>query len=162
MEPLVQHLSTKSHNPASIGQISIDGRNFEVPAEQAELMRTVETAFQNCGARDGGFFAAPYYPGLYAFLNTRAPTWDTYFLWPRGELTQEKEIESLQRNHTALLLINYEFAINGRESLKFSATNPQLLAYITSHYERSEANLSGGFDLFYDSAQCNNLVRANP
>jgi hypothetical protein len=154
MEPRVQHLRVKDQDPMSVEQILIDGRNFEVPAEQAELMRTVGIAFQNCGARYGGFFAAPYYPGLYAFLNTRAPTWDTYFLWPRGELTQEKEMESLQRNHTALLLINYEFAINGRESLKFGATNPQLLAYITSHYERSKTNLPGGFDLFYDSAQC--------
>lgn len=162
MEPLVQHIRVKAHDPMSVEQTLINGRNFEVPAEQAELMRTVQTAFQNCGARDGGFFAAPYYPGLYAFLNTRAPTWDTYFLWPRSESTQQSEVASLQRNDTALFVINSEFAMNGRDSLRFITTNPQLLAYITSHYQHSDTNLPTGFRLFYDPAQCKNLTRANP
>ncbi|HZQ20855.1 MAG TPA: hypothetical protein VFA90_19355 [Terriglobales bacterium] len=162
MEPLVQHLRTKAHDPTSIEQIPIAGRKFEVPTEQADLMRTVATAFQGCGARDGGFFAAPYYPGFYAFLNTRAPTWDTYLLWPRNQRTQQNEIESLQRNRTAVFLINNTFAMNGRNTLQLSATNPQLLAYITTQYRASAAKLLAGFDLFYDPAQCKNLVRANP
>jgi hypothetical protein len=161
MEPLVQHLRTEALAPGMVEQIAIDGRNFEVPSEQAYLMRTVQNAFRNCGARDGRFFAAPYYPGLYAFLNTRSPLWDTYFLWPRSESTQQNEIQSLQQNRTALFLINYAFAMNGREGLKLDATNSALLAYITAYYQRSTINLPVGFDLFYDSTQCKNFVQAN-
>ncbi|HKW16397.1 MAG TPA: hypothetical protein VJO35_02695 [Terriglobales bacterium] len=162
MEPLVEHLRTKAHAPSTVTLIAIAGRKFEVPREQADLMTTVATSLENCGARDGSFFAAPYYPGLYAFLGTRAPTWDTYFLWPRSNSTQQREIDSLRRNHTALFLLNREFAMNGRDGLKVNSTNPVLLAYITAQYERSAANLSEGFELYYDPAQCKNFFRANP
>ncbi|MBO0912421.1 MAG: hypothetical protein J2P13_11565 [Acidobacteria bacterium] len=147
VEPAVAHLRTQAHSPKAADKIRIDGRFFEVPGEQAEIMRTVEAAFKNCGAGDGGFFTAPYYPGLYAFLNTRSPVWDTYFLWPRSEPVQQAAIEALKRNRTALLLINREFAINGRESLKFRRTNPKLAAYVVTHFKRSRENLPGGFEL---------------
>lgn len=159
MEPLVQHLRTEAHAPASVTQISINGRRFEVPAEQAETMNTVATAFSDCNPHDGGFFVAPFYPGLYAFLNTRAPTWDTYFLWPRSDQIQQTEIEELQRNHTSLILLNPEFALNGRESLELASTNPRLVAYIRANYRRSTAQLPEGFELYYSPQYCAELAR---
>ncbi len=157
MEPLVQHLRTKRRAPMSLARIRIDGKVFKVPAAQARLMNTVETAFRDCGPRDGAFMAAPYYPGLYAFLNTRAPLWDTYFLWPRSDQDQQIFIESLERDRTALILLNSESAINGRENLELVRTNPKLVAYITRHYVRSKINLPDGFELYYSPQQCRNF-----
>jgi hypothetical protein len=162
MEPAISHLRTKAHSPQSVDRIGIDGRFFEVPRAQAEIMRTVESAFKDCQAGDGGFFTAPYYPGLYAFLNVRSPVWDTYFLWPRSERVQESEIEALERNRTALVLLNREFAINGRESLKLSATNPKLAGYVMTHFKRSSENLPQGFELYFDPRQCSHLHPVNP
>jgi hypothetical protein len=154
MEPLVQHLRSKARAPASLQQISISGKTFEVPAEQAEIMNKVATAFRNCGLHDGGFLAAPYYPGLYAFLNTRAPLWDTYFLWPRNQQAQQEDIDALQRNRTAVILLNSQFALNGRESLELTQTNPILVAYIETHYQRSAIKLPDGFELYFSPQQC--------
>jgi hypothetical protein len=154
MEPLIQHLRSKAHAPESVQQISIHGKTFEVPAEQAEIMNTVATAFRNCGLHDGGFLAAPYYPGLFAFLNTRAPLWDTYFLWPRSQQAQQEDIDALQRNRTALILLNSQFALNGRESLKLIQTNPKLVGYIETHYQRSDIKLPDGFELYFTPQQC--------
>jgi hypothetical protein len=159
MESLVQHLRAEAHAPASVTQINISGRQFEVPAEQAEVMNTVATAFRDCNPHDGGFFAAPFYPGLYAFLNIQAPTWDTYFLWPRSDGIQQAEIEALQRNHTSLILLNPEFALNGRESLEFVRTNPKLVAYIRANYRRSTAQLPEGFELYYLPQYCADITR---
>jgi hypothetical protein len=154
MEPLVQNLRTKTQIPESVRQISIHGKTFEVPAEQAEVMNTVATAFHDCGLHDGEFLAAPYYPGLYAFLNTRAPLWDTYFLWPRSEEAQQEDIDALQRNRTALILLNPQFALNGRESLELIQTNPKLVGYIETHYQRSDIKLPDGFELYFSPQQC--------
>jgi hypothetical protein len=88
--------------------------------------------------------------------------WDTYFLWPRSEQIQQAEIESLERNRTALVLLNREFAINGRESLKLSATNPKLAEYVVAHFERSNENLPRGFELYFDPRQCSHFNPANP
>jgi hypothetical protein len=161
MEPLVQHLRTHGRAPASLQQISLGGKTFEVPAAQAELMKTVATAFKNCGPHDGGFFAAPYYPGLYAFLNTRAPAWDTYFLWPRSDEIQQKEISDMQRYNTALVLLNAESAINGRESLELVRTNPELVEYVEKHYQHSNLKLPGDFKLYYSPRECHSSPDEN-
>ncbi|MGH9515863.1 MAG: hypothetical protein ACRD3P_09335 [Terriglobales bacterium] len=153
MEPLVQHLRHQADDPASEQQININGKRFEVPAEQAEIMNAVAAAFRDCGQHDGGFLAAPFYPGLYAFLHTRAPTWDTYFLWPRSDQLQQAEIEALQRNRTSLILLNPQFALNGRERLELVKTNPKLVEYSKSAYQRSALRLPDGFELYY-SPQC--------
>jgi hypothetical protein len=158
MEPLVQHLRAKVDNPASRQRINIDGKQFEVPSEQTEIMSTVAAAFHDCGEHDGGFLAAPFYPGLYAFLHARAPTWDTYFLWPRSDQLQQTEIEELRKNRTSLILLNPQFALNGRESLELVKTNPRLVEYIQSTYQRSAVVLPQGFELYYSPQYCANVT----
>jgi hypothetical protein len=158
MEPVVQHFRSQADDPASQRQIEIDGKRFEVPAEQAEIMQAVAAAFRDCNPHDGGLLAAPYYPGLYAFLHTRAPTWDTYYLWPRSDQLQQAEIEALQRNRTALILLNPRFALNGRESLELVRTNPKLVEYIQSAYQRSAAQLREGFELYYSPQYCADMT----
>ncbi|MCU1272017.1 MAG: hypothetical protein JWN74_3311 [Acidobacteriaceae bacterium] len=162
MEPLVQHLRTRHYAPASVEQIRIDGRLFEVDAAQAELMKTVETAFRQCGPGDGKFMEAPYYPGLYAFLNTRAPFWDTYYLWPRSDQVQQAHIDALQQSRTALILLNPESAMNGRESLELVRTNPRLVEYIAAHYQRADAKLPERFELLYSPQECRTAALTNP
>jgi len=156
MEPLVQHLRTRAHDPSSVEQIRIDGKIFEVAADQAEIMRTVATAFRDCGPHDGGFLAAPYYPGLYAFLNTRAPSWDTYYLWPRSDQIQQEDIDALRHDRTALILLNPETALNARESLELVRTNPNLVGYIEAHYQRSDVKLPEGSELYFSPLECRN------
>jgi hypothetical protein len=155
MEPLVQHLRTEAHNPGSIQQIEIDGKSFEVPRDQADVMTAVSAAFQRCGPANGRFFAAPYYPGLYAFLHTRAPVWETYLIWPRSDELQQQEISSVQRNNTALFLLNRSVTIDGQPALRLPDTNPKLVSYILTHYQPSTVKLPGTFELYYSPQQCN-------
>jgi hypothetical protein len=147
MEPLLQHLRAKANAPQSVDRIKIDRRDFEVPAQQAQVMRAVEAAFHTCGAADGSFLEAPYYPGLYAFLKTRAPSWDVYYLWPRSDDVQKKEIEALSENRTALVLLNRDASFDGEEWLKIVDTNPELVGYISANYERTRTILPQGFEL---------------
>jgi len=159
MEPLVQHFRAQGWTPGSVQQIGIDGRSFEIPTEQAQIMHAVAAAFLDCNPHNGSFLAAPYYPGLYAFLHTRAPFWDTYYLWPRTDQLQQTEIEALQRNHTSLILLNPRFALNGRESLELVKTNPKLVEYIQSHYQRSSTPLPEGFELYYSKQDCPSITQ---
>jgi hypothetical protein len=162
MEPLVQHLKTKRYAPESVEQIRIDGRLFEVDVQQAEVMKTAERWFRQCGPGDGKLMVAPYYPGLYAFLNTRAPFWDTYYLWPRSDQVQQAHINALQQNRTALILLNPEAAMNGRETLEFVRTYPRLVEYIASQYQRADTKLPDGFELFYSPQECRTRPVPNP
>jgi len=147
MQPLVQHFRTKAHFPETLATLPLDGKIFEVPAPQAQIMRTVEAAFRSCGAADGSFLEAPFYPGLYAFLKTRAPSWDVYYLWPRSADVQEREIDALVRNRTSLVLINKNASFDGQDWLKIGATNPKLVEYISTNYQRTDTKLPRGFEL---------------
>ena len=154
MEPLAQHLRAKANAPQSVDGIKIDGRDFEVPAQQAQVMRAVDAAFHSCAAADGSFLEAPYYPGLYAFLKTRAPSWDVYYLWPRSDDVQKKEIAALIQNRTSLVLLNRDASFDGQEWLKIGNTNPKLVEYLSSEYARTRTKLPQGFELDVRPQSC--------
>jgi len=141
-------------SPETLAQVNIDGRDFEVSAQQARVMKTVEAAFRSCGAIDGSFLEAPFYPGLYAFLRTRAPTWDIYYLWPRSDAVQGREIEILIQNRTSLVLVNKEASFDGKNWLKIGRTNPRLMQYISTEYVRTGTNLPEGFELYTLPGSC--------
>jgi hypothetical protein len=147
MEPLVQHLRARAHAPASLAKVDLGGKNFEVTVRQAEVMQVVQNIFRSCGAVAGSFFEAPYYPGMYAFLRTPSPAWDTDFFWPRNDRIQQQEIDALIQNRTSLLLINRDAMFDGHEWLKISATNPRLAQYLFSTYQRASTKVTGGFEL---------------
>jgi hypothetical protein len=149
MEPLVQHFRVKARTPMSLALVTIDGRNFEVSSDQAIIMRSVRTAFERCRPHDGGFLEAPYYPGLYAFLKTRAPFWDTYYLWPRSDEFQEKHIEALITNQTSVVLLNRSASFDGQEWLRIDRTYPKVTAYILAHYQSGKPKLPDGFEMYY-------------
>jgi len=154
MEPLVQHLRAKARAPQSLAQIAIDGRQFEVPAHQATMMNAAKAAFESRGARDGGFLEAPFYPGLYAFLNARAPFWDTYYLWPRSDDLQNRHIEALIENHTSLVLLNRDVTFDKQDWLRIGHTYPKLVDYILEHYQRSHQKFPDGFEVYYLPQAC--------
>ena len=110
-------------------------------------MRIVETAFRACGGGEGSFFEAPYYAGFYAFLRTRAPSWDTEFFWRRTDQVQQQEIDALIQNRTSLLLINRDAMFDGHEWLKIAATNPKLAHYLSRTYQRASTKLPSGLEL---------------
>jgi hypothetical protein len=145
-EPLVQHLRAKASAPQSVARVNIDGRDFEVPAEQAEVMNTVASAFHNCGSVDGSFLAVPFYPGMYPFLRTRAPSWDIYYTWPRGDEIQQREINDLIQNHTSLVLLNRTASFDG-DTMRIDRTNPKLLLYLDAHYRPTSTKLPPGYEL---------------
>lgn len=90
-------------------------------------------------------------------LQTRSPLWELYFLYPRSDEFQAREIEAMQKNKVSLILLNRKAAIDGRADLRIEHTNPKLVAYIVSHYQRSDEALPEGFEIFYSPPQCGSL-----
>jgi hypothetical protein len=153
-EPAIHFLRMK---PYAIRQLSISGRQFYVEADQAQVMQTIQVAFSECGSRDGTFLQAPYYPGLYPFLKTRAPYWELYYLYPRDNAFQEKHIDALRENNVSLVLLNRKAAVDGIDGLRIDRTYPKLVNYILENYQRSHENLPDGFEMYYSPQACGKL-----
>jgi hypothetical protein len=153
-EPLIEYLRVKTRHPEMVEQIGIAGRKFEVATSEADVMRVVRTAFVRCGAVEGSFLAMPYYPGLYAFLNTRAPFWELFYFYRPSDEFERAHIEALEKNATALVLLNQDATIDGTDTLKIGQTNPQLAQYILDNFQPSGTKLPKGFELYYLPGKC--------
>jgi hypothetical protein len=154
-EPAISYRRLQAKRPALVDRIEISGRSFEVPASQAKVMRAARAAFQSCRCADGNFLAVPHYPGMYAFLKTRAPFWEVYYLFPRNDEFQARHIEAIIKNGTSLVLINPGASVDGSDRLRIDKTYPQLLDYIQTHFQRLETvTLPEGFELYYLPEKC--------
>jgi len=154
-EPAFSYRRLEGMRPELVERMEISGRNFAVPAYQAQVMRAVKDEFRRCGGGDGNFLAAPHYPGLYAFLRTRAPFWEVYYLFPRNEDFQARHIDAIINSGTSLVLINPDATVDGQERLRIDNTYPQLVDYIHTHFERLEPDtLPDHFELYYLPNKC--------
>jgi hypothetical protein len=126
-----------------------------VTASQAEILHAVAAAFEVCGRGDGRFLAAPHYAGIYAFLNTQAPFWEIFYLYPRNEDFQARHIDALITHKTSLVLINPGATVDGLDRLKIGNTYPQLVRYIQTHFQPwDNLTLPEGFELYYLPQEC--------
>jgi len=93
-------------------------------------------------------------PGERERENTRAPFWDTYYLWPRSDELQQKHIEALIENRTSLVLINRDAVFDRQDWLRIGRTYPKLVNYILSQYKRADTTLPPEFEIYVLPAQC--------
>jgi hypothetical protein len=84
------------------------------------------------GARS--FIATPFWPGAYALLERKSPMWAIYALHRRNEADQRSEIERIEAAAPGFILL-YDFALDGREELRFRNTHPLIHQYIIENYE---------------------------
>jgi len=132
--------------------IEIQGARFELIKEDADVLRSAQNAFRECGAKQGTFLASPNYPSSYAFLRTRSPFWEVYFIFlrlPRSEQAQANHIESLIRNQTSLIQLN-----TGDKS-GMGVVYPKLLDYILNHYQPLKTTEPlDGFEMYFMPQSC--------
>ena len=69
----------------------------------------------------------------------KSPVWEIYALWPRSPSFENKEIERIKKSNPALLFVT-NWALDGRDDLRFSSTHPLTYKFITDNYELSESN----------------------
>ncbi|MEM6985741.1 MAG: hypothetical protein AAF499_04300 [Pseudomonadota bacterium] len=99
--------------------------------EVAELRRLADEH-----APDGrSVYVAPYWPGAYALLEREAPNWEIYALFPRGPAFEQAEIARIESANPGFAFI-LDFALDGRDALRFKNTHPLTEAFVRSHFER--------------------------
>jgi hypothetical protein len=136
--------------PGHYTKLAIQGRQFEVLKGDAQLMLASDAAYRRCGSRDGSFLAIPTYPGLYAYLNTRAPFRDLYLLSPRSEEFQKESISALVKSRTSVALINE----NADGERRLSQTYPLLLHYVLTNFKSVDETLPHGAEMYENPTNC--------
>jgi hypothetical protein len=100
-------------------------------ASQVSLLRRLKADFAPAGQ---SVFVAPLWPGAYALLGTKSPTWEIYMLSPKTAGFQRQEIARLAAARPAFALI-IDYPLDGREELRYRNTHPLIEQYIESNFE---------------------------
>ncbi|PXV61688.1 hypothetical protein SAMN04487785_103149 [Dyella jiangningensis] len=112
-------------------------------AAQVSLFRTLVAAH---AGDSGTFIAVPFFPGAYALMGRRSPTWELYPLFARSEAFQEQEILRLRAAPPSFILVADD-PLDGRDDLRFSRTHVVEFAYFSRKFERSP-EMAGSSYLF--------------
>lgn len=160
-EPRIHTLLSTRRDAHGTSVLNLDGRDYIVKREQREVIDAVRAAAQRCGLHPGSVIVAPHYAGIYPVLDTRAPFWELYYLYPRDRAFQLQHIDALVRDHTQLALLNLSATVDGRSSLLLTNTYPELVRFIQTRFERIDVPLPPGFAL-YAQAQCAARLSGQP
>lgn len=114
--------------------IEVSGNNLLIDSGTANditLLRQLDARFT---AKDQAFVATPFWPGAYALLQKKSPTWEIYSLFPRTESFEKKEIERIASAKPGFVLV-LDIALDGREDLRFKNTHPLTHQYIINNFQ---------------------------
>lgn len=93
------------------------------------------------------FIAAPYWPGAYALLERRSPMWEIYALFHRDRSFEMRELERIKASKPRFAVI-LDYALDGRQELRFKNTHPLTYQYIVDNFDRIEYGTNPSYHIF--------------
>ena len=145
-EPALEYLRARDRYKG----ITIGNTQFQMISEDVDILRASQIAFQRCGSREGTFLSSPTYPSPYAFLRTRSPFWEVYFILfrlPSNEAADNAHIESLSK--VSIVLLDE----GDRRALHMHY--PKLYAYLVTQYQLWPTGIpTGDFHFYYRPQLC--------
>jgi len=130
----IQHPGWQCAANGNCVDVVVSGSKLKVDAATAadvEFLRDVAKLYTPNGE---SFVAAPGWPGAYALLDRRSPMWEIYALVPRNGSFEREEVERIKTAAPRFVLI-YDFALDGREELRFKNTHPLTYHYIVDNFD---------------------------
>jgi hypothetical protein len=79
----------------------------------------------------------PNLTGLYPVLGRRSPAWDIYPIWPASPRLDRRMLDEIRAKDVRWVILD-DYAVDGRDELRFEHTHPQVASYIEAEFERAE------------------------
>lgn len=127
--------------------IDISGSNLQVDpgtASDVGLLRELADQYASDGR---SFIATPFWPGAYALLERKSPTWEIYALFPRTQAFEQAEIERIKTARPGFVLV-FDLPLDGRDELRFQNTHPLTHQYIMDHFELLPNSPNPAYQIF--------------
>jgi hypothetical protein len=99
-------------------------------ADDVSLLLQLKEKYAPAGQ---SFFVAPFWPGAYALLGSRSPTWEIYSFWPKSDGFQRNEIARLEMARPAFVVI-VNARLDSRDDLRYQFTHPLIEQYVRTNF----------------------------
>lgn len=97
--------------------------------------------------RGRSFIAVPFWPGAYALLNRKSPTWEIYPLLPRSAAFELGEIQRIQAANPGFVVID-TMPLDDNDCLRYKNTHPLIYQYILSNFRSLPGSSSHAYQIF--------------
>ncbi len=114
--------------------IKVAGDKLNVDRGTAANLATLNRLAEQFAPGDRTFIAAPFWPGAYPALGRKSPMWEIFATTPRSAAFQQAEIERIKAANPGFVVI-YDFALDGRDDLRFRNTHAIVDQYIRDNFE---------------------------
>ena len=119
--------------PGGNAAVEIRGRKMHVGAEEAQLLQCGTKLASEIAASEERILFLPNIAGLYPSTDRRSPIRKLYFIFP-AELEDESGIiRELEESRTQWVMLR-DYAIDGRDELRFRNTNPLMSAHLGRYF----------------------------
>ena len=109
--------------------LPVRGEVLKVDPLTADELRLLQRLADAHAPGRRAFYAVPYWPGAYAALGRRSPTWEIYALFPARPERQRREIERLEAADIGFAVVS-NWRIDGRADLGFENTHPLIAQHL--------------------------------
>jgi len=127
--------------------VEISGSQLKVDpgtANDVALLRKLAEEFAPNGR---SFVATPFWPGAYALLERRSPTWEVYALFSRSETFENREIARIQASNPGFVFV-FDLPLDGREELRFRNTHPLIYKFIMENFDPIDVSQNPAYQIF--------------
>lgn len=120
--------------PNSMFPIEIRGQRMSVQTYVAKVLASAWTLNTELAKKDEPILFVPNMPGLYAFTERHSPTNQIYFIYPATPEEDHALLAEMKAANVQWLMM-HDYALDGREELRFRNTNPIVFGWLRANFE---------------------------
>ena len=113
-------------------EVDVRGDRMVVPRRHAQVLESARHLAEDLARPNEPILFMPHFPTLYPVTQRRSPTYQIYFVFPPDDMKLLEEIKKAG--------VQWEFfqnyALDGREDLRFRNTNPLVMKYFFTEFDR--------------------------
>ncbi len=114
--------------------IQILGDQLKVTTQTANDLSLLKSLVDEYATQGRPFLITPFWPGAYAVFERKSPIWEIYALVPRNAKFQQAEVNRIKNTDPGFVVV-FDYALDGREELRFRNTHAIIDQYIRQNFE---------------------------
>jgi hypothetical protein len=127
--------------------IEISNNNLQIDPGTANEIALLRQLAEKYAPNGQSFIVVPFWPGAYSLLERRSPMWEIYALFPRSAEFEAKEIEDIKAANPKFAFV-FDFALDGRDELRFRNTHPLIHQYILDNFEPLQNSPNPAYQIY--------------
>ena len=119
-------------SPEQLFEVEVRGDRMLIPRRHAQVLESARHVAEDLAKPNEPILFMPHFPTLYPFTQRRSPTYQIYFVFPPDDL---KLLDEIKKADVQWVFFQ-DYALDGREDLRFRNTNPLVIKYFATEFSR--------------------------